>query len=85
MMGEVQKPGNFTWDRDSQLTLLKALAMAGGFSTFASPSGTIIIREEGTGKRIIRANVDRIIRSPQEAQDIHLQPGDVVIVPQSLF
>ncbi len=85
VMGEVQRPGTFAWNRDSELTLLKALSMAGGFRTFASPSRTIILREDGAGKRIIQADVDRIIGNPQRAKDILLEPGDVVIVPQSLF
>jgi len=82
IMGEVENPGAFPLDRESQFTILKALAGAGGFSEFAKPSKTIILREEGTTKRIIPVDIDEIIENPQEAKDILLQPGDVVIVPQ---
>ena len=82
IMGEVRNTGAFPLNRESQLTILKALAGAGGFSDFAKPSRTIIIREEKTGKRIIPVDVDEIIANPQEAKDILLQPGDVIIVPQ---
>ncbi|MFQ5848472.1 MAG: polysaccharide biosynthesis/export family protein [Candidatus Methylomirabilales bacterium] len=82
VMGEVKNPGTFPLDRESQFTILKAVARAGGFSDFAKPSRTIIIREEGNRKQIIPADVDEIIENPQEAKDILLQPGDVVIVPQ---
>ncbi len=82
IMGEVRNTGAFPLNRESQLTILKALAGAGGFSDFAKPSRTIIIREEKTGKRIIPVDVDEIIENPQEAKDILLQPGDVIIVPQ---
>ena len=47
IMGEVQNPGAFPLDRESQFTILKAIAGAGGFSEFAKPSKTIILREDG--------------------------------------
>ncbi len=80
IMGEVRNPGAFPLDRESHVTILKAIAGAGGFNEFAKPSRTVIIREEATGKRIIPADVDEIIE--EEAEDILLQPGDGVIVPQ---
>jgi polysaccharide export outer membrane protein len=82
IMGEVKNPGTFPLDRESQFTILKALAGAGGFSEFAKPSNTIILREDGATKRIIPVDVDEIVENPQIAKDILLQPGDVVIVPQ---
>ena len=82
IMGEVRKPGTFPLNPESHFTILKAIAGAGGFSEFAKPSKTIILREEGTTKRIIPVDVDEIIENPQEAKDILLKPGDVVIVPQ---
>lgn len=82
IMGEVRNPGSFPLDRESNFTILKALARAGGFGDFARPSRSIIIREEGAGKRIIPVDVEEIMEDPKEAEDILLQPGDVVIVPQ---
>jgi len=82
VMGEVNNPGPFPLDRESQFTILQAMARAGGFSQFAKPSGTIIIRKEGGVKRIIPVDVEEIMENPQEAKDVLLQPGDVVIVPQ---
>jgi len=82
VMGEVNNPGPFPLDRESQFTILKAMARAGGFSQFAKPSGTIIIREGGDGKRIIPVDVEEIMENPQGAKDVLLQPGDVIIVPQ---
>jgi len=82
VMGEVNNPGTLQLNPESQLTVLKAVAQAGGFSQFAKPSGTVIIREEGGVKRIISVDVEEIMENPQEAKDVLLEPGDVVIVPQ---
>ncbi len=82
IMGEVNSPGIFPLDPENQLTILKAMVQAGGFGQFAKPSNTIIIRGDGTGKRIIPVDVEEIMENPQETEDVLLQPGDVVIVPQ---
>ncbi len=82
IMGEVNSPGIFPLDPENQLTILKALVQAGGFGQFAKPSNTVIIRGDGTGKRIIPVDVEEIMENPQETEDVLLQPGDVVIVPQ---
>lgn len=82
IMGEVRSPGSFPLDRDGDVTILKALAQAGGFGQFARPSRTIIIRQDATGRQVIRVNVDNIMKDPRKAEDIRLQPGDVVVVPK---
>jgi len=82
VMGEVRNPGTIPLEPEGGYTILQLLARAGGFSQFAKPSRTVIIREEGSGKQIIPVDVQKIIDNPQEAKDVVLKPGDVVFVPQ---
>jgi len=82
VMGEVRNPGTVPLEQEGGYTILQVLARAGGFSQFAKPSRTVIIREEGSGKQIIPVDVQKIIDNPQEAKDVVLKPGDVVFVPQ---
>ncbi len=82
VMGEVKNPGTIPLEQESGLTILQVLARAGGFSQFAKPSRTVIIREEGSGKQIIPVDVEKIMDNPQGAKDVVLKPGDVVFVPQ---
>ena len=82
VMGEVRNPGTIPLEPEGGYTILQLLARAGGFSQFAKPSRTVIIREEGGGKQIIPVDVQKIIDNPQEAKDVVLKPGDVVFVPQ---
>jgi len=90
IMGEVIKPG--AYPRAEALTLMKLVSMAGGFGKFAAPSRITLIRDTGgrngtaksTQKRI-RVNVNAIQSDPGANPDIALLPGDVVIVPQTLF
>ena len=82
VMGEVKNPGPIPLEQEGGYTILQVLARAGGFSQFAKPSRTVIIREEGSGKQIIPVDVQKIIDNPQGAKDVVLKPGDVVFVPQ---
>ena len=82
VMGEVRNPGTIPLEPEGGYTILQLLARAGGFSQFAKPSRTVIIREEGSGKQIIPVDVQKIMDNPQGAKDVVLKPGDVVFVPQ---
>jgi len=93
IMGEVLKPGPYP--RTEALTLMKLISMAGGFTRFAAPGRIAVIREDGAqvanGERKanqkIRLKIDlnAIQRDPRANPDVSLKPGDVVIVPQTLF
>jgi polysaccharide export outer membrane protein len=82
VMGEVKNPGMVPLEREGGLTILQVLARVGGFSQFAKPSRTVLIREEGSGRQIIPVDVEKIMDNPQKAKDVVLKPGDVVFVPQ---
>ncbi len=71
--GEVKSAGRFPYD-DENMTILKAVTTAGGFTDKASSRGTYIIREEGGAKQKIKASLDDTIR-----------PGDTIVVPESWF
>jgi polysaccharide biosynthesis/export protein len=78
ILGEVTRPGVI--ELRGQTTILEAIAMAGGFKDFASPSKITVIRidEQGKTKRI-RFNYNKAIGSDDE--NLVLRSGDVVVVP----
>jgi polysaccharide export outer membrane protein len=70
--GQVQRPGRFRLERD--MTVLKAITLAGGFARFAAEH-RLRVRRSVAGE-------------PQEFQaqlDDRLQPEDILIVPESVF
>lgn len=75
--GEVQKPGAFPLR--GNVTVLQALAMAGGLTEFADRNGMMVIRGNN-GPRIPVRYSDLVDRRGQGA-DFPLQPGDTVVVP----
>jgi polysaccharide export outer membrane protein len=80
ILGEVSKPG--VLELRGQTTILEAIAMAGGFGAFASPSKITIIRTDETGKtKRIRFNYNRAIGNGSDEENVILRSGDVVVVP----
>ena len=83
VLGQVQKPGSYDINPDQKFTVLKVLSMAGGFTDIANPKRIKVVRKEGGKNRVIRANAEAIISG--KAQDVELEPGDVVHVGESFF
>lgn len=82
VQGEVKTPGQVKYAKG--LTVVTAIAAAGGFTPLASTTRVRILRNDGTKKETFRANIDDIMSDP-ESKDIPLKPNDVITVPQRLF
>ena len=81
VLGEVQKPG--VLELRGTTTILEAIAMAGGFRDFASPSKITVIRTDAGGQtQKIRFNYNRAVSNgSSDEKNLVLKPGDVVVVP----
>jgi polysaccharide export outer membrane protein len=84
IIGQVQKPGSYPY-KDKEITLVEAISRAGGFTVLASRNRTRIVRLEGGLEKIIEVQVDAITESGRKGQDVAIHPGDVIVVPESLF
>jgi polysaccharide export outer membrane protein len=76
VIGEVIKPGRY--ELKSWTTVLDILAMAGGFTQFASRSKIVILHPEGATMKRIPFNYNRIAG---EQENFYLRNGDIVLVP----
>jgi len=79
VIGEVLKPARY--ELRSWTTVLDVLALAGGFTQFASRSRVVVLRPEGQTVKRIPFNYPRVIASGGEQGNFYLQPGDIVLVP----
>jgi len=77
--GKVQKPGSMMVEKP--VTVLQALAMAGGFQEFAKPSEMTVIRNYGSENVVFRFDYGEVIKGKNGNQNILLRSGDVVVVP----
>jgi polysaccharide biosynthesis/export protein len=75
MDGEIGRPGEY--QLAAPTTILEAISVAGGLREFANGKKIYILR----GSQQIRFNYKEVIKGKNLAQNIYLQPGDHVIVP----
>jgi polysaccharide biosynthesis/export protein len=81
--GEVQKPGTFPLE-GKEMTVLEVLSRAGGLTKFAAPNRTRLIRVVDGKEKSTQVRVGDIIKGDR-AKDMTLQPGDIIVVPESYF
>ena len=79
VVGAVERPGRY--DTRTWVTVLDALAMAGGFTEFADRSKVVVLRPEGATTRRIPFDYTRVGRAKSSQANFHLRPGDIVVVP----
>ena len=76
VVGEMLRPGEFALT--GGMTVLKALALAGGFKEFAKRDGIVIVRGDQT---VIPFNYKRVVEGRDVSQNVLLAPGDTIVVP----
>ena len=80
VQGEVKNPGLIKFTEE--LTILKAIAQAGGFTSLAASRRVSLLREDGAKREKIQVDVYQVMNEPDAAPDTPLKPNDLVIVPQ---
>ena len=82
-LGAVNRPGGFTVSNDrNQLTTLKLLALAGGLDRAAKSGRAVIVRKDASGQQHqVEVDLKKVMKF--EAEDVRLQPSDVLYVPKS--
>jgi len=82
--GAVNDPGRIEQPSSRPITLLQAMAKAGGATTRANLKKVQILRKlEGGGQTVFVMDVGRIRKGSDP--DPELEDGDVVVVPESFF
>jgi polysaccharide biosynthesis/export protein len=82
-LGEVEKPGPVAFKSSQRISLLTAIAQAGGLTDRASRK-IGIKRTDANGKTTeIAVDYKQILAG--KASDIELQPGDVIVIKESFF
>jgi polysaccharide export outer membrane protein len=88
VVGNVKKPGAFRADDGTGMSLLKALALAEGLSSFAQKSAYIYRRGPIHGDGSAQAAPKEVVVALQKimdrkASDISLSPNDILYIPDN--
>jgi protein involved in polysaccharide export with SLBB domain len=86
VLGRVKTEGSINMPPTQDLTVSRAIQQSGGFNTSANISSITVTRRNPDGS-VRHMEVDlRALRSRGElGQDLKLEPGDVVFVPEEVF
>jgi polysaccharide biosynthesis/export protein len=81
VLGDVGRPGGFIMENDGNITLLQAVAMAGGTTHTSSMNGSRLLRKGASGYTDIHIELSKMLKGQQG--DVQLEAGDIVYVPSS--
>ncbi len=83
VLGAVTRPGGFVLANDrGQLSTLKVLALAGGLNRTAKKDRAVIIRKDNQGQQHeVAVDLKKVLE--RHAEDVQLQPSDILYVPES--
>lgn len=80
VLGMVMRPGSYPLTKP--LTVIDAIALAGGFRDFAKQKDIYILRRDPDGKQSrVPFNYKDVVKGHNTTQNIELQSSDTVVVP----
>jgi polysaccharide export outer membrane protein len=85
VVGATEKPASIPYR--ANMTLLDAMISVGGLSEFASGNKARLIRQDrNTGKqREYSIRLGDLLKRGDSRANVRLEPGDVIIIPESMF
>jgi len=83
VLGAVSRAGGYVLSNDrTQLTTLKILSLAGGLTRTAKSDKAVIVRKDNFGQQHeVPVDLKRVFN--RKAEDLRLQPSDILYVPES--
>jgi polysaccharide export outer membrane protein len=81
VLGDVNRPGGFVMQDSGKITLLQALAQAGGASKSASLNKAVLMSRNAQGYATTKLHVGKIEKG--EAPDLELHANDILFVPNN--
>ena len=80
IVGEVSKPGSYVMS--NSMTVLDAIAVAGGLKDFAKASKIYVLRVTADGSHVrLPFNYKKVIKGGDLKENIELIPRDTIVIP----
>lgn len=85
IVGATEKPASLPYR--ANMTLLDAMIAVGGLSEYAAGNRARLIRfDRQTGKQQeYKVRIDDLLKRGESQANVKLEPGDVIIIPESMF
>lgn len=85
IVGATEKPAALPYR--ANMTLLDAMIAVGGLNEYAAGNRARLVRyDKVTGKQTeYQLNINRLLKNGDSRANVRLEPGDVIIIPESMF
>lgn len=83
VIGQVTTPQSMPFREG--MRVLDAILAAGGLGEFAAANRAKVVRKEDGKERELRVKLGDLVNKGDMKHNIELKPGDVLVVPQSVF
>jgi len=83
VIGEAQKPIALPYQ--DGMTVLDVMVAVGGLTQFAAGNRSVLIRGTGENRQSYRLRLDDLMRKGKIAANVPVLPGDVIMIPESIF
>ena len=89
IQGQVKAPGRYVLPVETTFSVLELVTKAGGFTDIAKGSAVVVTRIGPDGQKVtFTVDVDGVIRgrkSSKSSDNLLLEPGDIVYVPERII
>jgi len=84
VIGEAAQPRALPYR--SSMTVLDVMIDVGGLTRYADGDRAVLVRQAAGGQQqSYRVKLDSLVRDGDITQNVDVQPGDILIIPQRLF
>ena len=85
IVGATEKPASIPYR--ANMTLLDAMIAVGGLNQYAAGNRARLVRfDRATGlQREYNIKIGRLLKNGDPSANVRLEPGDVIIIPESMF
>jgi len=83
IVGEAAKSQSVPYRQD--MTVLDVMIQAGGITDFADGNGAVLVRKEGKEGKQYSLRLADLLKRGDISANAKVQPGDIIIIPQSWF
>ncbi|MFA5965850.1 MAG: XrtA/PEP-CTERM system exopolysaccharide export protein, partial [Sphingomonas sp.] len=85
IVGATEKPASIPYR--ANMTLLDAMIAVGGLSEYAAGNRAKLVRyDRTTGRQVeYQLKLSSLLKNGDSSANVRLEPGDVIIIPESMF
>jgi len=79
VVGQIAQPGEYSLN--TPVSILQAIARAGGFAEWAKKEKIMIVRRSDDHDRILKFDYEEFLNGKDRDNNINVMPGDTIVVP----